>query len=46
MKAEIKIWILTGDKQETALNIGIHLSGYSEFVWDVAGYILRLLYGV
>lgn len=22
MKAEIKIWILTGDKQETALNIG------------------------
>lgn len=32
IKAEIKIWILTGDKQETALNIGTHLSGYSEFV--------------
>lgn len=46
MKAEIKIWILTGDKQETALNIGIHLSGYSEFVWYVAGYILDLLCGV
>lgn len=43
MKAEIKIWILTGDKQETALNIGIHLSGYSEFVWCVAGYIPNLL---
>uniref|UniRef100_A0A8B9ST13 Phospholipid-transporting ATPase n=1 Tax=Anas platyrhynchos TaxID=8839 RepID=A0A8B9ST13_ANAPL len=25
MKAEIKIWILTGDKQETAINIGTHL---------------------
>lgn len=35
MKAEIKIWILTGDKQETALNIGIHLSGYSKFVWQM-----------
>lgn len=23
MKADIKIWILTGDKQETAINIGI-----------------------
>lgn len=45
MKAEIKIWILTGDKQETALNIGIHLSGYSEFVC-VAGYVLNLLCGV
>lgn len=22
MKADIKIWILTGDKQETAINIG------------------------
>lgn len=32
IKAEIKIWILTGDKQETALNIGIHHSGFSEFV--------------
>lgn len=38
IKAEIKIWILTGDKQETALNIGIHHSGYSEFVWYVAGH--------
>lgn len=39
IKAEIKIWILTGDKQETALNIGIHHSGYSEFVWYVAGHM-------
>ncbi|OXB81390.1 UNVERIFIED_CONTAM: hypothetical protein H355_001607 [Colinus virginianus] len=31
MKAEIKIWILTGDKQETALNIGILLD-YIKFV--------------
>jgi len=23
LKADIKIWILTGDKQETAINIGI-----------------------
>lgn len=22
MKADIKIWVLTGDKQETAINIG------------------------
>lgn len=26
MRADIKIWVLTGDKQETAINIGeIHL---------------------
>jgi P-type E1-E2 ATPase len=23
-RADIKIWVLTGDKQETAINIGIH----------------------
>lgn len=45
IKAEIKIWILTGDKQETALNIGIHLSGSSELVWSAAGYGLDLLSG-
>jgi len=26
MNAEIKIWILTGDKQETAINIGFSAS--------------------
>lgn len=45
IKAEIKIWILTGDKQETALNIGIHLPGYSKFVWYVAGYMQDVLCG-
>lgn len=29
MKADIKIWILTGDKQETAINIGIIFA----FIW-------------
>lgn len=29
MKADIKIWILTGDKQETAINIGITIA----FTW-------------
>ena len=28
-KADIKIWVLTGDKQETAINIGKYL--YSSF---------------
>ncbi|NWS39050.1 AT8A2 ATPase, partial [Probosciger aterrimus] len=42
IKAEIKIWILTGDKQETALNIGIkfHVSS-SEVV--PRGYSCRLI---
>lgn len=26
-KADIKIWVLTGDKQETAINIGNHFQG-------------------
>lgn len=26
MRADIKIWVLTGDKQETAINIGEHIS--------------------
>lgn len=25
MRADIKIWVLTGDKQETAINIGEHI---------------------
>lgn len=44
MKAEIKIWILTGDKQETALNIGI-LFGYITFVWGVAGLTVDVMCG-
>lgn len=44
MKAEIKIWILTGDKQETALNIGIPF-GYIKFVWGVAGCIVDVMCG-
>lgn len=37
MKADIKIWILTGDKQETAINIGntldvsLHVTFFSRF---------------
>lgn len=27
MKADIKIWVLTGDKQETAINIGEYFKG-------------------
>ena len=27
IKADIKIWILTGDKQETAINIGKRIDG-------------------
>lgn len=30
MKADIKIWILTGDKQETAINIGNLPNSYLE----------------
>lgn len=32
MKADIKIWILTGDKQETAINIGNPLNSSFNFV--------------
>lgn len=32
MKADIKIWILTGDKQETAINIGIIFALFGGFV--------------
>ena len=34
IKADIKIWILTGDKQETAINIGKRIDGgYMEDRW-------------
>lgn len=33
MRADIKIWVLTGDKQETAINIGESLSNENYIVW-------------
>lgn len=32
MRADIKIWVLTGDKQETAINIGESLSNENYIV--------------
>lgn len=37
MKAEIKIWVLTGDKQETAINIGKCILKFPD-----AGFVLFL----
>lgn len=39
MRADIKIWVLTGDKQETAINIGERKASKSNtidkiWVWD------------
>ena len=34
-KADIKIWVLTGDKQETAINIGYSCNMLTESMHDV-----------
>lgn len=33
MRADIKIWVLTGDKQETAINIGEREKHLKETLW-------------
>ncbi|EPY75657.1 hypothetical protein CB1_001596013 [Camelus ferus] len=48
MKADIKIWILTGDKQETAINIGDALLKENDFALIIDGKTLKyaLTFGV